>query len=305
MCPSAVRVRLSQVALAGCLSLVATSLLFADPAEVSPDAERETATPESQDADSAPKKQTVRVAGIVLKWLRTDKAANFERVEPMIRQAAKGGAKIVCTTECFLDGYAIADKSIPLDQYRALGEPIPDGKYFSQLADLAKELKIYLIAGMLEADGEDRYNTAVVLGPDGRLIGRYHKQMLEHELVRNTPGTEPKAFDTEYGRVGVMICADRRFSEIVSGICDAGADFLICPSGGMFGSKKNDPIVQERSRETGKYVVFVHPAEFLVTAPTGEMVSRTVLGDRLLITPEQIGQAEDKNQVFFFDLPIR
>lgn len=249
-------------------------------------------------------RQTVRVAGIVLKWLRTDKAANFQRAVPLIRQAARGGARIVCTTECFLDGYAIADKEIPLDRYRQLGEPIPDGAYFQQLADLAKELKIYLIAGMLEADGEDRFNTAVVLGPDGRLIGKYHKQMLEHELVRNTPGSESKVFDTEFGRVGVMICADRRFPEIVSRFCAAGADFLICPSGGMFGSRKNDPIVQQRSRETGKYVVFVHPAEFLVTDPTGDMVSRTILGDRLLIDADQIGQAEDQNHVFFFDLPL-
>ena len=88
--------------------------------------------------------QSVRVAGIVLKWIRGDKEANFRRVEPMIREAA-AGAKIVCTTECFLDGYAIADKSIPLDTYRALGEPIPDGEYFQRLAKLADELKIHLI----------------------------------------------------------------------------------------------------------------------------------------------------------------
>ncbi len=101
---------------------------------------------------------TVRVAGLVLKWIRADKEANFQRVEPMIREAAMNGAKIVCTTECFLDGYAIADKSIPLEQYRALGEPIPEGKYFQRqyfqrLTSLAKELKIHLIAGLTEAGG--------------------------------------------------------------------------------------------------------------------------------------------------------
>ena len=77
--------------------------------------------------EASAKPQTVRVAGIVLKWLRGDKAANYRRIEPLIREAAAHGAQIVCTTECFLDGYAIADKSIPLEQYRALGEPIPKG----------------------------------------------------------------------------------------------------------------------------------------------------------------------------------
>lgn len=98
----------------------------------------------------------VKVAGIVLKWVRGDKAANFRRAEPLIRQAARNGAELICTTECFLDGYSIADKSIPLDEYRQLGEPIPDGPWFQKLAALSAELKVHLIAGMLEADGDPR-----------------------------------------------------------------------------------------------------------------------------------------------------
>ena len=247
---------------------------------------------------------SVRVAGIVLKWLRTDKAANYTRVEPMIRKAAANGAKVVCTTECFLDGYAIADKSIPLEIYRALGEAIPGGVYFERLRALAKDLKIYLIAGMLEADGNDRFNTAVVIGPDGKLLGKYHKQRLGHETLRNTAGSQSSVFATSYGRVGVMICADRRYKDVVKGFCDNGADFLICPSGGMFGPKRNDPILQDRSRENGKHIIFVHPAEFLVTGPDGSIIDRTILGDQLLITPDQVSKKADQNRIFYFDLPL-
>ncbi len=192
---------------------------------------------------------TVRVGGIVLKWIRGDKKANYRRAEPMIRAAASGGAKIVCTTECFLDGYAIADKSIPLETYRALGEQIPGGPYFERLARLADELDIHLIAGMLEADGPTRFNTAVVFGPDGQMLGKYRKQKLGHELERNTPGHESRVWTTPYGKVGVMICADRTEAPIVGRFCAAGAEFLICPSGGMFGAKRNDPIVQALARE--------------------------------------------------------
>lgn len=254
------------------------------------------------ETDKAP---TVRVAGLVLKWIRADKEANYQRVEPMIREATAHGAKIVCTTECFLDGYAIADKSIPLEQYRALGEPIPSGKYFQRLAALAKELKIHLIAGMTEADGESRFNTSVLIGPDGRLLGKYRKQKLEHELVRNTPGEKSPVFETPYGRVGMMICADRTEPALVRRFCAEGADFLICPSGGMFGPKTNDPIVQARSRENKIHIVFVHPAEFLVTGPDGSALANTVLGDRLLIPAEQTGGGHDANQIFYFDLPLR
>ncbi len=250
-------------------------------------------------------RSTVRVAGIVLKWIRADKEANYRRAEPMIREAAAHGAQIVCTTECFLDGYAVADKSIPLEQYRALGEAIPDGHYFKRLAALAKELKIYLIAGLMEANGEARYNTALLIGPDGQLAGAYHKQELGHETGRNTPGQTSPVFRTPYGRIGIMICADRTKPGIVRNLCTAGADFLICPSGGMFGPKSNDPILQARSRENRIHIVFVHPAEFLVTDPQGSNLSRTIVGDRLFLSSNAIGTDEDVNRIFFYDLPLR
>ena len=256
---------------------------------------------QAKETDTVP---TVRVAGIVLKWIRADKEANYRRAEPMIREAVANGAKIVCTTECFLDGYAIKDKSIPLEEYRALGEPIPSGKYFQKLASLAKGLKIHLIAGMTEADGEARYNTSVLIGPDGKLIGKYHKQKLQHEAVRNTAGNTSPVFDTPYGRVGIMICADRTEAAIVRRFCAEGADFLICPSGGMFGPKSNDPIVQARSRENKIHIVFVHPAEFLVTGPDGSDLANTVLGDRLEISADQAASEKDENRIFYFELPL-
>jgi predicted amidohydrolase len=264
----------------------------------------EPATTTASSANDSVLEQHVRVAGVVLKWLRTEKEANYTRAEQLITAAAQGGAQLVCTTECFLDGYAIDDKSIPLDDYRALGEPIPAGKYYQRLRQLADRLNIYLVAGMLEADGDHRYNTAVFIDPDGKLIGKYRKHKLEHELVRNTPGTETPVFTTPFGRVGIMICADRRDPDLVKRLRDDGASFLICPSGGMFGSKSNDPIVQARSKENGVPILFVHPAEFLVTDSHGEIRARTILGDRLKITTNEIGGAHDKNDVFFFDLPL-
>lgn len=247
---------------------------------------------------------SVRVAGVVLKWLRADKEANFRRAEPLIREAAKHGANVVVTTECFLDGYAIADKAIPLDDYRALGEPIPGGKYYRRLAALANELNIHLIAGITEAAGEARYNTAVLIGPDGELAGKYRKQILGHESVRNTPGREATVHETSFGRVGIMICADRRFPEVVRKFRDNQAGFLICPSGGMFGPKNNDSLLQARSRENQVFIVFVHPCLFLATGPDGSILKREPLGDALLITKNQIGGEQDQNKVYYFDVPL-
>jgi predicted amidohydrolase len=252
-------------------------------------------------ASKEPSPTMVRIAGIVLKWVKADKESNFQRAEALIREAAAGGAQIVCTTECFLDGYAITDKEMPLDQYRALGEAVPGGPYFERLAGLADELDIHLIAGMLEADGEHRYNTAALIAPDGKLLGKYRKHELGHESVRNTPGTDLPVFETPHARLGLMICADRRNPQLVGQLKQNGAELLICPSGGMFGPKSNDHILQARSRETGLPIVFVHPAEFLVTGPDGEIRACELRGDTLDVPPAAVGTDLDSKEVFYFD----
>lgn len=166
-------------------------------------------------------------------------------------------------------------------------------------------MKIHLVAGLTEADGELRHNTAGLIGSDGKLVGKYRKHALEHELVRNPPGTNTPAFKTDFCRLGMMICADRKHPDLVARIVAEGAEFLLCPSGGMFGPKKNDPFLQERSKENGVYIVFVHPCEFLVTAPDGGIRTSTLLGDKLLVSPGEIDKAMDSKRVFYFDHPIK
>jgi predicted amidohydrolase len=110
-------------------------------------------------------------------------------------------------------------------------------------------------------------------------------------------------FRTALGDLGIMICADRRDPQLVKQLRDNGAKLLICPSGGMFGPRTNDPIVQARSKENAVPIVFVHPAEFLVTDAAGEITSRVILGDKLEISSREIGTAADTSGVYFFDLP--
>jgi hypothetical protein len=101
-----------------------------------------------------------------------------------------------------------------------------------------------------------------------------------------------------------MICADRTDAAIVQNFCTRGADFLICPSGGMFGPKSNDHILAARSRENHVPIVFVHPAEFLVTAADGKIETAELFGDRLLIPAEDAGTAVDSQAVRYFELPL-
>lgn len=247
---------------------------------------------------------TLRVAGIVLKWITADKDTNYARAEPLIREAAARGAELVITTECYLDGYAIRDKAIPIEDWRALGEPIPGGRYFERHCKLADELDIYLVAGMVEREDDKTCNTAVLLGPDGDLLGKYRKRELGHEAPRNTPGDRSPVFGTPFGKVGLMICADRRYPEIIRELGENGADIMVCPSGGMWGPVKNDHHLQARSRENRAPIIFVHPIEFLVTGSDGAILDRRFVGEDMSLEPDQIDGPRDSRLVALFDLPL-
>ncbi len=301
----AARLTLSVLILAA--ALVSPAMLRAGRADDAQPAEpdRDAAT---QPAGAVPAKKPgeVRVAGIVLKWVLGDKEANYARVEPLIREAARGGADIVVTTECFLDGYAIRDKKIPLERWREIAEPIPDGPCFKKIAALADELNIHLVAGMVERDGDETFNTAVYITPDGRLLGKYHKQSLGHESPRNCAGTASPVFETEFGRIGLMICADRREPHLIKRLGDQKVDLILCPSGGMWGPIKNDFHLQARSVENNVPIVFVHPIEFLVTDRSGAIIQRRFIGDRMDAPSEaKPGNRHDGTLVAYQDLRLR
>ena len=83
-------------------------------------------------------------------------------------------------------------------------------------------------------------------------------------------------------------------------------------SGGSWGPKDNDPAVQARSKENSLPIVFVHPCEFLVTSPEGEIWKRELLGDanepaeaQMTVTKDQVGGKKDANKVYYFDLPVK
>jgi hypothetical protein len=195
---------------------------------------------------------TVRVAGIILKWAPKDKSTNFEHADLLIREAASKGAEIVCTTECFLDGYCIREESLSDQEFKKLSEPLQDGIFID--------------------------NSAVLIDPSGTIAGVYRKKYLwGSEKERYKAGKSFPVFETKYGNVGMMICADRRRPEAVAELKENGADIIFCPSGGGYG-KENVRVMSQRSSEVNLPIIFVHPNEFLVTGPTGDILDRYMFG---------------------------
>jgi len=283
--------------------------------------------PPPSDVSNAGKPQTVRIAGVVLKWLRMDKEGNYRRGAKLIREAAEGGARIVVTSEGFLDGFMNGDRTIPLSLYQSLAERIPGGEYFERFSNLARELDVYLAIGTAEFDAGRTYNTVALIGPDGKLIGKHRKtKMNRFEAIRDTPGDQATVLETTHGRIGFRICYERSFPDLVKLTCDSGADYVIFVSGGTFGPG-NTRMIQARSRENGRYMVFAHPTQFLVTAPDGSIALEETVGGLgthppdnfimnealntyalmrgMLITTEQIGTKIDENRMVYFDLPLQ
>ncbi len=224
---------------------------------------------------------TVRVAGIVLKWVPGDRQANYQRAERLIRQAAAHGAQIVATPESFLDGYAVRNPELGKEQLRALAEPIPEGRYFKGLRRLADELDIHLVAAISELEGEEVFNSAVLLGPDGAHIGTYRKKFIwPGEAHLYSPGQAMRVFDTPHGNVGIMICFDRMRPAAIQELVERGADLVFNPSGGSWGPE-SDAVMSQRSRDGGIPIVFVHPVQFLTTDPNGSILASKLHGAEL------------------------
>lgn len=227
------------------------------------------------------KPQKVKIAGIVQKWYIKNKQANFEHAEALIIEAAENGAKIICTAECFLDGYAIRDKKMSEEEFKDLAEAVNDGKYINKLKSLAKKLKVYIIAGISEVYENKIYNSAVLITAEGKPGGVYRKNFLfGDEKSRYFPGKGFPVFSTPYGNVGIMLCYDRQKTESIKELSKNNADFVFCPSGGGYGSD-NDRIVAKRSKEGKLPIIFVHPIEFLVTGSSGEILKKNIFGNNL------------------------
>src|SRR3989442_5468827 len=94
---------------------------------------------------------------------------NLSKLISMIREAAERDAKLVMFPECALTGYAYES----LEEAIPFAEPI-NGPSANAIAEACRETNAYAIVGFLEADGNDHYNAAMLVGPDG-VVGNYRK----------------------------------------------------------------------------------------------------------------------------------
>ncbi len=114
--------------------------------------------------------------------------------------------------------------------YLEVAEPVP-GPTTAALGALARDLHTYLVAGLVELEGPAAYNTAVLIDREGRLIGKYRKVYLPREEIEGglTPGDSYPVFDTDFGRLGLMICWDSEYADPARALALGGAEILALP----------------------------------------------------------------------------
>jgi N-carbamoylputrescine amidase len=146
---------------------------------------------------------------------------NMRHAMPLIEQAAGQGARLIVLPEMYVTGYAMTR------QVWGLAEP-EGGPIEQWLTSTAKRLGVYLGAGLVEAGGEDFYNTFVIAGPDGEVAGRVRKTQAEFMLFK-AGELDSHIIDTAIGRIGVGICADTHMTFLPRLMQEQEVDILLMP----------------------------------------------------------------------------
>ena len=204
--------------------------------------------------------QTVRVASVSFEPVKFDLEGNANRLEEWFRRAASGGAKIAVGPEGALEGYVVNEiiaKEASAEQMRKVALRI-DSPIIQRFQALAHELDMCLVFGFAEDVAGDIFNCAIFIDHQGSIRGKYHKMQLAegyHESWWfNRLGRHSRAFDTPYGRCGILICNDRWNPQLAKIPALDGAQFLVIPSFGST-SKAQDEAVLARGVETGLPVI--------------------------------------------------
>jgi len=176
--------------------------------------------------DAHPMARYVTVASISrAPWdFRGNPDALLDDAAHLVHRAKLFGADIVAFPEAYPH---VADgKPAP-----EIAETIP-GPTIERMAAAAAANRLHIIWPLYTREGDRVYNSSVLIGPDGKVIGAYHKihPTIGEIEVGITPGIEARVFGTDLGRVGMAICFDLNFPEVRDGLGAAGAEMIFFSS---------------------------------------------------------------------------
>lgn len=157
-----------------------------------------------------------------------DTPATTALVAEAARAAAADGARLIVFPECFLTGGSFDDRASLL---RAAVD-IERGD-LAPILEAARAADIHVVVGFYQKSGAQALNTAALIGPEG-IVGLHHKMHLPFMIgdrFVDIPQIEgPSVFDTPIGRIGLAICYEIRFPEVIRTLALEGAELVVLPA---------------------------------------------------------------------------
>jgi predicted amidohydrolase len=175
----------------------------------------------------------MRVAVVQMDVKILGKQKNLEKIVEGLESAARDGAGIVVFPECALSGYCFTSR----EEADPMAETVP-GPSSEKLWEAAKSLDCTAVVGLLERDGDQVFNAAVVVTPR-EIAGTFRKIHLPHLGIDRfmAPGDRPfPVFETLQGKIGINICFDCSFPEAGRVLKLKGVQLLAIPTNWPIGS---------------------------------------------------------------------
>jgi len=249
----------------------------------------------------------VRIA-LVQQHATADKAENLRRGLAAAREAAARGADLICFAELAFEPFYPQHPAAtrPCDT----AEPIP-GPITEAFCSLAKELGVVVVPNLYERAGEETFDTSPVIDQNGRILGVQRMIHIPdypgfHETSYYVPGDQgAPVFATGCGRIGIAICYDRHFPEVMRALALSGAEIVLVPQAGAVGEWP-DGLFEAEMRvaafQNGYFVALCNrvgredtlhfAGESFVCDPSGEVLARAASGeDDLLVCEIDIDRA--------------
>jgi 5-aminopentanamidase len=181
-----------------------------------------------------------------------DLQSNLQTIRKIASAIAKEKSPdIVVFPELATTGYCLGRK------WKSMSEEIP-GSVTLELSRIASEHGFYIVCGVDEKYGDSIFDSAVLIDPNGRLIGTYRKVHLwDSEKKYFSRGKNFPVFDTRFCKLGIGICYDLEFPESARTMALKGADVLLFPSAEINPmSRQIDSYLLSRSAENCVFVGF-------------------------------------------------
>lgn len=171
------------------------------------------------------KTHNVKLAIGQIQCIDGDRSGNLVRIENAIADAAQQGAQMVCLPETAIYGWVNPDA-------HQVAHPIP-GTDSKALATLAKRYKTFVSIGLVEKEGGRLYDSAVLIDDEGRLLSKHRKiNTLQHLMSPPyTRGSNVCTVETQFGRLGLLICADTFDASVVERMQELKPELLLVPFG--------------------------------------------------------------------------